>query len=410
MFTTYVTIALLEHHVVHNGSIVEDALNCLRKSIENVTTEHNLAILAYIFTLSGDSELRDQILKTLHEKAAKEGSSAIMFPPVINIVAHQEPRHTNIETASYVILALLSEKTVTIKALEDCANSIRCILAQQNPWGGFGSTQETTVALQALAKYAKAINHKKGDATVTIHSESGFEKRVHIDKSNSFLVQTVDLPEIPGKYTVSVEGQGLAYIQSHLHYHALPEKNGKEPFSFNVSTEPSTCTHASQKRFDVHVDVSYSGHRKNTNMALIMIQHVSGYVPVKDSVKKLEKNPLVERTEITNQNISIYLSKLTHDHVSLKFAMEQEVHVEHLQPSVAAILDYYDPDEHVVVEYTPPCVSAVAHCAVSAAEREDCGFPDVTKELCEQRGCCFDSSIPETKWCFFQVFRKTEED
>ncbi|XP_044152711.1 alpha-2-macroglobulin-like [Bufo gargarizans] len=402
MFTTYVAIALLEHHVVYNGSIVEDALKCLKNSIANVTTEHNLAILAYLFTLSGDSELRDQMLKALHEKAAQEGTN--------KIGAHKEQCYTNTETASYVILALLSEKTVTIKTLEDCVDGIRCILKQQNPWGGFGSTQDTTIALQALAKYAKAINHKKGDATVTIHSESGFKKIVHIDKSNSLLVQTVDLPEIPGKYTVGVEGEGLAYVQSHVHYYALPEKKGKEPFSFNVSTEPSTCTHASQKRFDVHVDVSYSGHRENTNMVLIMLQHVSGYVPVKDSVKKLEKNALVERTEITNQNISIYLSKLTHEPVSLNFAMEQEVHVEHLQPSVAAILDYYDPDEHSVVEYTPPCVSAVAHCAVSPAERNDCGFPGVTKELCEQRGCCYDPSIPGTKWCFFQVFSKTEED
>uniref|UniRef100_A0A4X1TE18 Trefoil factor 3 n=1 Tax=Sus scrofa TaxID=9823 RepID=A0A4X1TE18_PIG len=39
-------------------------------------------------------------------------------------------------------------------------------------------------------------------------------------------------------------------------------------------------------------------------------------------------------------------------------------------------------------------------CAVPAKDRVDCGYPQVTPEQCNNRGCCFDSSIPGVPWCF----------
>lgn len=37
---------------------------------------------------------------------------------------------------------------------------------------------------------------------------------------------------------------------------------------------------------------------------------------------------------------------------------------------------------------------------VPANVRVDCGYPSVTKEECNNRGCCFDSSIRNVPWCF----------
>ncbi|OCT93704.1 hypothetical protein XELAEV_18011379mg [Xenopus laevis] len=38
-----------------------------------------------------------------------------------------------------------------------------------------------------------------------------------------------------------------------------------------------------------------------------------------------------------------------------------------------------------------------------AADRVDCGYGGITQEECEGKGCIFDSTIPETKWCFYTV-------
>ncbi|CAH6789918.1 Tff3 [Phodopus roborovskii] len=39
-------------------------------------------------------------------------------------------------------------------------------------------------------------------------------------------------------------------------------------------------------------------------------------------------------------------------------------------------------------------------CMVPAKVRVDCGYPSVTEEQCNNRGCCFDSSIRNVPWCF----------
>lgn len=41
-----------------------------------------------------------------------------------------------------------------------------------------------------------------------------------------------------------------------------------------------------------------------------------------------------------------------------------------------------------------------SQCAIPAKDRVDCAYPEVTPEQCNNRGCCFDSSIPEVPWCF----------
>ncbi|KAF5927466.1 hypothetical protein HPG69_016104, partial [Diceros bicornis minor] len=44
--------------------------------------------------------------------------------------------------------------------------------------------------------------------------------------------------------------------------------------------------------------------------------------------------------------------------------------------------------------------TAANQCAVPAEDRVDCGYPEITSEQCNNRGCCFDSSIPRVPWCF----------
>lgn len=44
--------------------------------------------------------------------------------------------------------------------------------------------------------------------------------------------------------------------------------------------------------------------------------------------------------------------------------------------------------------------TAENQCAIPGKDRVDCGYPEVTAEQCNSRGCCFDSSIPQVPWCF----------
>ncbi|XP_031752029.1 integumentary mucin A.1-like [Xenopus tropicalis] len=43
------------------------------------------------------------------------------------------------------------------------------------------------------------------------------------------------------------------------------------------------------------------------------------------------------------------------------------------------------------------------NCAVAPADRVDCGYPGVTTADCRAQGCCFDSSISNSLWCFYSA-------
>ncbi|XP_075144189.1 alpha-2-macroglobulin-like [Leptodactylus fuscus] len=344
--TAFVVISLLENQKEYNASMVENALGCLRRSVDTVTAVHTQALLAYALALSGDHELRDRVLKKLDEKAIKKAASK-----------HWETSPNcpdDVETSSYILLSLISDKTTASKHVEECAEVVRWIAGQQNSHGGFQSSQDTTVGLQALTKFAKLINYKKGDSTVTIRSKSGFKKTFDVHRSNSLFVHKVDLTEIPGEYDITVKGDGIVYIQSQLRYNIYPESDTGH-FSLNVTTEPSVCTQESRRKFDVHIDVRYSGKREETNMVVILIEPVSGFVPDKTSIKKLEENPEVSKTEISAKKITLYLNKLAHERKSFQFSLEKETNVENLQPATVVISDYYHPDVHTVIEYNAPC-------------------------------------------------------
>uniref|UniRef100_A0A1B8Y5Q4 Alpha-2-macroglobulin-like protein 1 n=1 Tax=Xenopus tropicalis TaxID=8364 RepID=A0A1B8Y5Q4_XENTR len=71
--SAYVTMALLEAGVSVQDPVVADALSCLRKAAKDVSSVYTQALLAYTFTLSNDTELREMLLAKLEEKAVMNG-------------------------------------------------------------------------------------------------------------------------------------------------------------------------------------------------------------------------------------------------------------------------------------------------------------------------------------------------
>lgn len=344
--TAYITIALLEHGQVYNGSMVENALKCLKNAFHDVRATYTQALLAYVFTLSSDSDLRKRVLEILDGVSIKKDGSKHW--------AADEKGRGDVEISSYILLALLSDQTTSQRDVEEASPIVNWIIKEQSPWGGFRSTQDTVVALQALTKYSKATYTDDPDVTVSVRSLSGFHRQFHVDEKNSLLIQKEKLPDIPGEYTVTATGKGCVYIQAHLKYHT-PLNRSDTYFVLNANTQPSVCTHEAKTGFDIVIEASYSGERTITNTAIIEVQLLSGFLPNKRSVKKLKDNPIVKRTEITNDKVIIYLEKLAHEAEHFTFSIKQELFVNNLQAAKVKIYDYYAPDENAVTDYNSPC-------------------------------------------------------
>ncbi|XP_058414820.1 pregnancy zone protein-like [Diceros bicornis minor] len=366
--SAYITIALLEMPLPVTHPVVRNALFCLENAWR-ATSEaqgslvYTKALLAYAFALAGYQAKRSELLESLDKDAVKEEDSIHWQRPGKLQEAkelYHQPRapSAEVEMTSYLLLAYLTAQPApSSEDLSVASRIVKWITKQQNPNGGFSSTQDTVVALQALSKYGAATFTKKEKAaTVTVKSSETFSEEFQVDDANRLLLQEVGLPDIPGEYNTTVSGSRCVYLQTSLRYNIMPKKEGKVPFSLKVDTLPKNCGGVdAHRKFQIHINISYTGERPSSNMVIVDVKMVSGFIPVKTSVKKLQERPQIRRTEVSTNHVLIYFEELTNQTLSFSFSVEQDIQVKNLKPATVKAYDYYETEEFTIEEYSDPC-------------------------------------------------------
>ncbi|NXD41952.1 OVOS protein, partial [Copsychus sechellarum] len=359
--TAYVVASLLEagHAAAH--PVIRSGMNCLETAFNSgVHNLYNQALLAYVYGLAGREERRQFFLEQLDGAAVRSGGSVHWQrenkPPAEHFSDfHSRAPSAEIEMTSYVLLALLNRTKLTPEDLSYVSRIVYWLIKQQNPYGGFSSSQDTVVALQALAQYGYLTFSKKSLNTVEVHFMETPSKIFQVNDKNRFLLQQASLPTIPGRYSVEVNGTGCVYVQTTLRYNIhLPKKAAG--FSLSVRTANVSCTGNFPPKFDLVLSASYTGNRNVSNMAIIDVKMLSGFVPEDSSLKKLRyENSVVDRVDIKNNHILFYLQKVSQKEISFSFSVEQSLPVSDIKPVPVHIYDYYETDEYALSEYNTPC-------------------------------------------------------
>ncbi|XP_073453696.1 alpha-2-macroglobulin-like [Aquarana catesbeiana] len=353
--SVYVTIALLEIGLSIEEPFVRDAVTCLRKEAVKVTNVYTMALMAYTFTLSGDNELRENLLKKLEEKAVI-GDGQIHWkrdtpPPKQDSYWYRAPS-AEVEMTSYMLLTVLSGREPD---MGKSAKIVNWISKQQNPYGGFSSTQDTVVALQALAKYASMTYSDKGDTSVAVTSKMGFLENFHVDNKNRLLLQRATLPAIPGEYSVKATGSGCVFVQAVLRYNVPPPK-AEAVFSLTVEiSSKMECDGEPVRTFEIGIRVAYTGSRHLSNMAVLEVKMLSGFIPVKSTIRQLEKDKMIKRSDIQVDKVVLYFDQLDSQDKHLSFMVEQDIEVKGLRPATIEVYDYYETDDRAAADYNHPC-------------------------------------------------------
>ncbi|NXW37052.1 OVOS protein, partial [Phaetusa simplex] len=359
--TAYVVAALLEAGHSAEHPVVQSGMNCLENAFDNgVHNLYNQALFAYVYGLAGKEERCQFFLEKLDKTATRDGGSvhwqrenkprAEHFPSF-----YSRAPSTEIEMTSYVLLALLNKAKLTREDSSYIFRIVRWLVRQQNPYGGFSSSQDTVVALKALAQYGYLTFSKKILNTVKVNFMESPSKTFQVNEKNRFLLQQASLPTIPGDYNVEVNGTGCVYLQTTLRYNVhLPKKVAG--FSLSIRPDNVSCTSNFPPKFDLVLSASYTGNRKVSNMAIIDVKMLSGFVPVRSSLKKLQyQNSVVDRVDIKNNHIFFYLQKVSQKEINFSFSVEQSLPVSDIKPVPVHMYDYYETDEYALAEYSSPC-------------------------------------------------------
>ncbi|XP_063062489.1 alpha-2-macroglobulin-like [Engraulis encrasicolus] len=348
--TAYITASMLELDI----PVPETTMSFLKSSVSDLSNMYSTALLAYTFSLAGEEEIRAQLLKHLDTVATSSGGTVLHWSPS----SSELPDSLAVETSSYVLLAVLTKPTLTTADLGDASRIVSWLVKQQNPYGGFTSTQDTVVALQALALYATAVFSPQDSSTVTVQAPGGAKQQFEVNQLNALLYQEGALLELPGKYSIEAKGSACTSIGVALFYN-IPTPSDKTTLAVTAQAKPRTegeCNKATAQILNVEITVLYHGAQESTNMAIVDVTMLSGFTPDPASLELLKGIKWVDRVEKKDDHVLIYLSQVQKGSPAVyKLAVQQDVPVSNLQPALVKVYDYYQPSDQSEAEYSYPC-------------------------------------------------------
>ncbi|NWU99854.1 OVOS protein, partial [Upupa epops] len=145
--SAYISIAMLEAQHSNLYPVFRNALFCLETASEmNISDISTQALMAYAFCLAGKTEKCEKFLTELQKSAKvvdgsqhwehEERSSSENSPSF-----HDHAPSAEVEITSYILLALLYKPNRNQEDLTKASETVQWIIGQQNPYGGFSSTQ-----------------------------------------------------------------------------------------------------------------------------------------------------------------------------------------------------------------------------------------------------------------------------
>uniref|UniRef100_A0A667Z5P3 Alpha-2-macroglobulin bait region domain-containing protein n=1 Tax=Myripristis murdjan TaxID=586833 RepID=A0A667Z5P3_9TELE len=338
--SAYVTAALLEANM---SVSVSTTILCCFPTHFSLSNTYTRALLAYVFTLAGDMKTRALLLEQLDKDAVRRGEMSTC----------KTSDSLSVEISAYVLLAKLSASSTTREELGSASGIVRWLASQQNSYGGFSSTQDTVVALQALALYSSQVFTPEGSSSVLAQSPSG-HLTFEVDPTNKLLYQEKQLKDVAGKYQFEVKGTACVAVQLALHYN-IPVVTNDTSFSIQIKPE-ADCKTSLRPKVNLKLTSEYRGKESTTNMVILDIKVLSGFVPDPQGIHSDDYQVISSRS-VTDHAICFCQQLLPGIPINHNLELVQELPMQNLKAAVVKIYDYYQPSKQIHSHFMQPLIS-----------------------------------------------------
>ncbi|XP_073823483.1 CD109 antigen-like [Musca autumnalis] len=338
--TSSVLLALLERksYAEKYSVQIQKALDFINENSDK--SLHGQAIAAYTLNKAQHAKASEK-LETLMTLVKTDGDrkwwSTSDRPLTHRWWSHVYSR--DVEISSYALMTLLNQPTPN---MDDILSIVRWLIAQRNSYGGFSSTQDTVVGLQALIQFAMVADYEPAKMVVDITSKGGAKEKqetVNLNKENAILYQNVEMPDNTNSIDFTAKGSGTAMVQVAYQYNILE----KEQPSFTITSEKHKTAQKAWMIMDVCVE--YTGEGEASNMAVLEINTPSGYVVEDESLAAIKEVKRVSNVELKNANsfLVIYFDHLYKGQKTCILYEAIRAHAVAMQkPAVIMVYDYYD--------------------------------------------------------------------
>ncbi|KAJ8965945.1 hypothetical protein NQ317_008000, partial [Molorchus minor] len=367
--TAFTVIALLEINQRNNPLVfnaVNKGLDYIARNIEEDESAYGLALCSYVLHLAKHAS-KQSAFNLLEVKSKSKGSMKWWSKDVSQNETknpwHHLPRSIDIETTSYALLTFME-----LNLLEDSVPVLNWLLNQQNNLGGFTSSQDTVVGLQALYKLVLKL---ASPTNMQLEFEYGGEHKgkFNINKNNVMILLNTQINSEAREVNLTAQGTGLAVFKVSYQYNM--NVTGPWPlFTLDPQVDKNSNRHHLQVSICagfVSPNLTDSG---ESNMAVMEVSLPSGFTADRDSLPSLEVSQNVQKVETRNglTKIILYFNNITRGEYCPTVSAFRTHKVAKQKPVPVIIYDYYDTSRRARVFYSGPKITLCDVC-----EGEDCG-------------------------------------
>jgi len=244
---------------------------------------------------------------------------------------------------------------------------VRWLLKQRNPNGGFLSSQDTVVALTALARFARLSRTSSTELTIDVTHEGG-SQRFEVKDKNAVLLQELVLPVTTRWVSVEYSGSGVAMAQLSWGYNV--QVTAAWP-AFTLDPQVDRTSNTNQ--LTLSVCTSYYGGNVS-NMAVMEVEMPTGFAINRDRLPNLLHYPSIKRYEAddADSKVVMYFDSLENRQENCPTIQGHRVFpVAKQAPSAVTIYDYYDTTKKARQFYSGPKASICDICDVGNCP-QDC--------------------------------------
>uniref|UniRef100_A0AAF5RX59 TEP1-F n=1 Tax=Wuchereria bancrofti TaxID=6293 RepID=A0AAF5RX59_WUCBA len=342
--TAYVYVALLE-----NGVRDDKAQYYLEQHLDEIGDDpYALAIVTYAFHLANSSR-KEEALEML-ESHKKESADGVYWSKKIGQEKPKDaqhyfyqPRPADVEMTAYVLLTYMIRDD-TDKALP----LVRWLTSQRNAYGGFSSTQDTVMALQALAAYAARVYSPQLNISIMIMNGAD-KQNFEVTADNAMVLQSYQLTNLDKGLELNAQGNGIVLAQLQYSYHRTTMRDDV-PF---YCTKEVRELH-SGNRLQLDLCCNYTKLDSRSNMAVAEIDALSGFRFDGDQLNDLMDISDLQRAELDNEDtrMNLYFNPIGSTPVCLSLYTDMVYQISEQKPAQVVLFDYYDPEQQVKTTYT----------------------------------------------------------
>uniref|UniRef100_A0A2D4IHE0 NTR domain-containing protein n=1 Tax=Micrurus lemniscatus lemniscatus TaxID=129467 RepID=A0A2D4IHE0_MICLE len=371
------------------------------------------------------------------------------------------PSAISVEATSYALLYLVKQKD-TARA----SKVAQWLTEQRNYGGGFKSTQDTVVALDALSSYWISTFKEEGnELTVSLKVPGkNLPTQISFGRSNDPIQEELQF-SLGNDIDVKVEGRGKGTLTVLKQFYVLAVKNNTcQTLGLEVTVSGSVRRNTEvddyyyeyeddlpltspparqtlskielfdarqrrrretkdteQSKHDVTYNVCFWRQRgaRVSGMVIVDISLLSGFQPDEVDLAQLQEVPdqYINHWEIQGQRLLLYFDQAPQSgRECVAFRAKQIVSVGKLQPASATVYDFYEPHQRCSIFYGAPnkpqyvsalCSDDVCQCAEGACPRLKRTLEDAITEKTRMDFACYS---PRVHYAFLvRVERESQE-